>query len=113
MELLKDKQWKRESTWLIWSAQESWVIMSIWLSSSLLLYKSTHTNSNVFSKNVYSSIDKFYSTLNNSKSELFIQNYYKISERHVGISLGENKYYYIKRGTTTQKTGKLFSYQGK
>ena len=52
---------------------------------------------NVFIKNVYSSLDKFDSTPNTSKSEIFILNYYKISERHVGISLGENKYYYIKK----------------
>ena len=78
-------------------------MMFVWLSSSLLLYKSIHTKSNVFNKNVYSSLEKFYSTQNTSKSEVFIQNYYKISERHVGISLGENKVYYIKEGQMQNK----------
>ena len=70
-------------------------------------------NPNVFSKNVYNSLDKFYSTQNTSKSEVFIQNYYKISERHVGISLGKNKYYYIKRWTAAKLTSKLSCSQGK
>ena len=45
------------------------------------------------------------------KEKYLYKNYYKISERHVGMSLGKNKVYYIERGTTAKKTGKLSSYQ--
>ena len=47
------------------------------------------------------------------REKYLYKNYYKISERHVGRSLGKNKDYYIKRGTVAKQTGKLSSCQGK
>ena len=67
---------------------------------------------NVFSKNVYSSLDKFYSTLNTSKREVFIQiDCLQNIIRDMRISLGKNKDYYIERGIAVKQTGKLSSYQ--
>ena len=36
------------------------------------------------------------------KEKYLYKNYYKISERHVGIYVGKNKYYYIEKGTATK-----------